>query len=136
MSSIKNSVKVVKLLCNIYECRNDGWISLSVLRGAISNRQNRDVDVNIYIPNILFCESVDFNSGMKVQYLGMETEEVSINELNQLENIKCSYPFMPGAPGVETMKDCLGFLRRASQEALVRKIGFSLIFICMLLTYE
>jgi len=75
MSSIKNSVKVVKLLCNIYECRNDGWISLSVLRGAISNRQNRDVDVNIYIPNILFCESVDFNSGAEVQYLGMETEE-------------------------------------------------------------
>lgn len=48
--------------------------SLSI-EGAIPNRRNRDVDVNIYIPNILFCESVDFNSGMKVQYLGMETEE-------------------------------------------------------------
>lgn len=79
MNTVENGdFEVVKLLCNIYGCRNDGWISLSVLRGAIPNRQKRDVDVNIYIPNILFYQGVDFNSGMKVQYLGMETEEENV----------------------------------------------------------
>ena len=76
MNTIQNSeFEVVKLLCNIYEMRNDGWISLSILRSAIPNKKNRDVDVNIYVPNILFCESVSFNFGRDVQYLGMETEE-------------------------------------------------------------
>ena len=75
MSSQNDDFKVVKLLCNIYGNHNNGWIYLAVLRGAIANRNKRDVDVNIYTPNILFYEKVNFNVGEKVKYLGMDTEE-------------------------------------------------------------
>ena len=74
MNTIQNSeVEVVKLLCNIYHMRNNGWIYLSILRGTMF--EGRDVNVNIYAPIILFCESVSFDSGREVKYLGMETEE-------------------------------------------------------------
>lgn len=63
--------KHVKLLINIYAI-NDGWIFVSMLRGTMFG--SRDVNVKIYIQNILFCESVSFDSGIEVEYLGMENE--------------------------------------------------------------
>ena len=81
MNTENNQDEHVNILCIIHPNKFDGYLHVSILRGAVLNKPNRDWDTFIWIPVIKNIYAVSFEKSANVinnqiEYVGYLTESI------------------------------------------------------------
>ena len=75
------STQFCNILCIAHPRKFNDWLPVTILRGAVLNKSNRDWDTHIWIPIINNICAVSFNKNQigcnEIEYVGNMSEEIN-----------------------------------------------------------
>ena len=92
------------ILCIIHPRKLPGWLPLTILRGAVANKSNRDWDTSIWMPVIQNIYAVSFDKEVgydEIEYIGHMSEQLNkevraynignstLNEISKMDGMYC-----------------------------------------------
>jgi len=101
-----SSTEICNILCIIHPRKINNWLPVTILRGAVINKSNRDWDTFIWMPIIqnIYAVSFDKNENIisnHIEYIGHTSESfnrearaynkgnATLNEISKMEGNYC-----------------------------------------------